>query len=148
MDASDIIAIFSALISAGLTLYVIKFTKNQNKKSTILHMHQIWTSEFYRRARLNSYNEIHRNTDKKIKYSHLAGSEAEFYLGSIEHFFGDLHHLIESGDVDKAMARRMFAPTVKAYFSQVFDKIDYDIEAEEGYFRKDVLPLRNMLDNP
>lgn len=146
MEASDYISLISVLVTVSLSVYVIFFNLRRRKVETLLHMHSLWSSEFYRRARVEAYGGVASSKKEKFVYSEdIANSALEFNLGTVEHFFGDLCHLLKADEVDRPLCVKLFKPTVDAYFSSVFSKIVYDIEAEEHYFARDVAPLKDLL---
>jgi hypothetical protein len=150
MDVSDIISIISIIISTGTTFFVVWFTKYQNRKNTLMHMHQLWSSEFYRKCRINAYSGIRNRISKgrKVLYSNIEDSEIELSLGTVEHFFADIYHLLKEGDIDPKLTKILFSSTIEAYFRDVFDHIDYDIEFEKNFFDESIKPLKEIISAP
>jgi len=79
VENPDVVAAVSALISIGLAIYVVWHTKRQDKKRTVLHLHEIWTSEYYRKARERAYGYFRDAPATPILYSELRTREPEIY---------------------------------------------------------------------
>lgn len=147
METSDVIAVAGATISTFLTVYVIYFTRSQNKKNTLLHMHQIWSSEFYRKCRVRTYTEIRKHNKKqgKIKYSEIKFKGFEMELGTVEHFFSDIHNLLITKSIEKQLCKRFFSEELHRWTKEIFSEIDYDAEGEKEFFESNLKPLYAMI---
>ena len=142
------ISLFISLISASLAFIVFKFNKNDAKKRAVYHMHQLWSSEYYRKCRVEAYNGVVEMAKQSstISLSSISNTNLGVALGTVEHFFGDLYHLMDSGTLDGKLARKLFAPTIKAYFKDVFSHIEYDMEAEVDYFKDNIEKLAGLIE--